>query len=133
MLWILQRVFHREHATPGVSVQDEALETERLAHLLDLLAITIDGPQRNIIRGVREPTAELIVVPEADARLRQKVLEALEIEMVEARPPAQGEHRDGSSADLLHPHIVSTIDAHSPGAAGKHAVCAKGWDSSGQP
>src|SRR6267378_6632584 len=99
MLRITQRVLHSEHAAPRMSIQDEALKTECLTNLLDLFPVAIDRPERDIIRRVRESAAELVVVPETHIRLRQKILQTFEVEVIESRTAVEREYRGVASSD----------------------------------
>jgi hypothetical protein len=70
-----------------VAEEVEALEAEPPANLLDLLTEPLDPPEIRVLRLVRVVGAELVVVVELDALLRQEVLEALEVLVRAAGPP----------------------------------------------
>ena len=54
-------VLDREPAAPRLPEQVAALEAERVAHLVDLLAGAVERPQRRVVRLVRAAAAELVV------------------------------------------------------------------------
>src|SRR5215472_14135122 len=56
-----QRIFDAEPSAPAMAQEMDTAEAERLAHRLDLLDITPDGPERGVGRPVRFAAAELVV------------------------------------------------------------------------
>ena len=82
-----ERVLDAEHAAPRAAVEDEVIEAEAFADLLDLLAIAVDRPERRIIGMIGVPDAELVVVVELHAMLRQKIFEAFEVIVWNPGPP----------------------------------------------
>ena len=118
MLLVLERVLDREHRAPRLAVQVEVLETERGPDLFDLLPEALDCPERLVVRLVRVGGAELVVVAELDSRLRQEVLEALEVLVVEARAAVERQHLDRTRAQLFRPHLVLAVDGNHADARG---------------
>ena len=67
MLAVMQRVFDRQKCAPGLAQQMDLPEIERLANLLDLGNEPRNLPEREVIRFLGAPGAELIVADDPKA------------------------------------------------------------------
>src|SRR4051812_30992965 len=88
----------------------EVIESETAADLFDFVAVARNGPERHIVRVIRVPDAELIVVVELDAVLRQKILEALEVIVRKSGSAVQRQQLHRTVPDAVGPDVVFAVD-----------------------
>jgi hypothetical protein len=102
-----------------------SIETQRGPYLLDLVDIPVQVPQGLVVGAVAVPGAELVVVVELDARIRQPAVEDLEVLMEGSWTAVQQEDLETRVvADPLGPDAVRTgrrADRDHPGAVAEDA------------
>ena len=141
-----QGVLDAEQPAPRLAEQVEVLEAEGDAHLLDLVDEAVEVPQRRVVGLRAVGAAELVVVDDLDAGLRQERVEALEVLVADARPAVQDEQRDVAAADPpgpdpLRPDRRRDRDppgtarelVHARSLAGRAALLAEAEQSDDQP
>jgi hypothetical protein len=84
--------------------------------LLDFRDIAIESPERFIVRHVRKAATQLIVVVKTQTRGWKKVLEAFEVEVIQAGAAVKSHHGKRIRANMLDPNVVATIDSNGPGS-----------------
>ena len=118
MLLVLERVVDSKHAAPGVAIENEVVEAKAAADFFDLFDVAGQGPERGVVRDVGVSAAQLVVVVDLNAGLRQKGLHGFEIAVGKAGTAVEEQNLDGAAADLLGPDFVFAADDRNHADAG---------------